>query len=509
MKDDSTIPLSELRRQSPVAILLNVYKFLRRFISTAWFLVVYVWVGRNRDDGFATFEGMMSILALAASFGILLMSILSFLRYYYAIEERSVRIQQGVLFRKNTDLPFERIQNVNFEQNIIHQLFAVVRLQLDTAGSAGNEIKIDALPRREAEAIRDYILQQKREMQQEATEEQMAEEAPSALQTSKAPDEELLHLGLWDLVKIGASQNHIRTALLILGLGYSFMDDIQGVFRVDVLDEASHYAGDWVKSTLGLLLFLLLVAFMATMVRTVLQYFDLRFYKSHEGFRVTAGLFNKQETALRREKVQIIKWSDNPIRRLLGIFTLDIKQAVPVVVAQGKQKAEIPGCYPHQVEEVLRSCFPGFHEETVTGHRIHPAFAIRRFIYIGLLPTLAWIAFYYATQATGFLVASIAYPLLVAGLLYLYYWKFRLYVGHRYIRIKSGLLGTSHTVTPHYKIQAVQIIQTLYQHRKGLANLHIHTANGTLSIPYLNLILAQNLRDYILYQVESSKEGWM
>ncbi len=506
MSNEQLLDLYEPKRQSPVAIMMFIISFIRKFFNIAIYVFIPLFVGKQA----ASIMTYLEIAALVIAVFILTMSILSYFKYYYFIDDQSFNIQKGVLSKKKVNLPFERIQNINFEQKIIHQIFGVVTLQIDTAGSAGNEIKVEALPKAEAEAIRDYILEQKRELslQHTDTDEEVAgvEEAEVI---ERKPDELLLNLGILDLMKIGVSQNHIRTAFIIIGLGFSFAGNLEDIFKINFFDLFVENA-DFIGNTyIFPLVFFLIISFFITLVRTILKHFDLRFYKSHEGFKVTSGLFTRQEVALRREKVQIIQWTDNPIRRIFKIFTLDIKQAVSGIVRNNKQKAEVPGCYQHQVDEVLKSCFPDLADEDFSEHRIHSAFVIRRFIYFGLIPLALFLTLYFILEKINFLVIAIAFPVFALLLLLLFHKKYRVYVGTQFIKIKKGFFGTSRAVFPLYKIQAVEIEQSIYQRRKDLANVSIHTANGTLTIPYFPLEKALELKNYALYKVESENRPWM
>lgn len=509
MNKESIDYLFEPRRQSPVAIFMILYTFFRRFISVAWYAIIPMVVGGGLKNTIAKIS--FSVVGLIIAAVILAISLLSYFRYYYSIDETSFNIQKGVFGRKKINLPFERIQNINFEQNLVHQIFGVVSLQIDTAGSSGNEIKVDALPKKEAEAIRDYILEQKREISALSGE---IEETEAATETEIAaierkPDELILSLNIMDLMKVGVSQNHIKTALIILTFGYSFMDDVEDLFKINVVDMAVENV-DFIGNTfIATILFFLFVSFMITLVRTVLKNFNLRFFKSHEGFKVTSGLFTRQEIALRKEKIQIIQWTNNPIRKLFKIFTLDIKQAVAGVVMNRKQKAEIPGCYQNQVDQVLNSCFPDLKEDRFKEHRIEFAFVIRRFLFIGLIPPVIFLVSYYFTLQIQLLVIGIAFPFVVFMLLWVYHKKYRIYIGEDYIKIKKGIFGTSNVVFPYYKVQAVEIMQTIYQRKKGLGNLGIHTANGTISVPYFEITKARALKNYILYKVEKNNQAWM
>ena len=46
------------------------------------------------------------------------------------------------------------------------------------------------------------------------------------------------------------------------------------------------------------------------------------------------------------------------------------------------------------------------------------------------------------------------------------------------------------------------------QRRKGLASLDVALASGAITIPFIDFAEACQLRDYILYKVESSDQPW-
>jgi putative membrane protein len=213
--------------------------------------------------------------------------------------------------------------------------------------------------------------------------------------------------------------------------------------------------------------------------------------------------------ALRREKVQIIRWGDNPLRRIFGIYTLGIRQAAAGERASSKKAVQVPGCYLPQVEEVLYSCFPGTEAETYETHRIHKAFVWRRFIFLGLLPMLGCLGLFLIAYEIRWAVLMLALPAIALVLLLVFHKKYKLQVGTEYLRTTRGLFATSYSQLPFYKVQTVSIVQSIYQRRKALANVTIYTAGGAVTIPFLDLAKAQALQNYILYKVESSNKAWM
>ena len=72
-----------------------------------------------------------------------------------------------------------------------------------------------------------------------------------------------------------------------------------------------------------------------------------------------------------------------------------------------------------------------------------------------------------------------------------------------------GVIERITKVIALYKVQGVHVRQTPFQSRRGLSNLVIHTASGDVQIPYIKFELALQLKNHILFKIESSTLAWM
>jgi putative membrane protein len=73
---------------------------------------------------------------------------------------------------------------------------------------------------------------------------------------------------------------------------------------------------------------------------------------------------------------------------------------------------------------------------------------------------------------------------------------------------RSGTLGYRTVALLYRKVQRVTVSRSPLQRRKGLATLRVYMASGSVRIPYIDHELARQLRDVILYKVESSQKAW-
>lgn len=76
-----------------------------------------------------------------------------------AVRMHDVIYKRGLIFRKITSIPFNRIQHVELNQGPIEKQFGLGRLEIYTAGGAASDLKIPGLKYEEAKSLRAYIIQ--------------------------------------------------------------------------------------------------------------------------------------------------------------------------------------------------------------------------------------------------------------------------------------------------------------------------------------------------------------
>ena len=235
MEEKSPLDFSVPQRQSSIAIGIILIKFIRTTIRAFWPILVSFFIGTRSSSSFEDFIGYIAIGFAAFN---LIGSVLTYFRYYFHIEDNAVIIDKGVLKRTHTNIPFDRIQTINFKQNIIHQIFGVISVEIDTAGAGKSEISIDALKHEQAHALRDFIMAEKQQLEQEA--------AAEGTQVEEEPAQEyerILHLNPTDLLKVGVSQNHLRSMGLIFAFVFTIINQVSDDWTGLVADGVEEYQG--------------------------------------------------------------------------------------------------------------------------------------------------------------------------------------------------------------------------------------------------------------------------
>jgi uncharacterized membrane protein YdbT with pleckstrin-like domain len=154
------------------------------------FLFVWVWIGiilafvlasfwaENETDidpqifsGQTTLLGLIVVgISIAGSF---IWAKLSWRFYRYELREDGFRKELGVIWKKYTTIPYERIQNVDIQRGLVARLLGLSDLQIQTAGSSavysryggrglGAEGVLPGVSREKAEELRDELIRRAR-----------------------------------------------------------------------------------------------------------------------------------------------------------------------------------------------------------------------------------------------------------------------------------------------------------------------------------------------------------
>lgn len=498
-------------RQSPIAIFLILWKVIRQLLRQAWpFLLVIIlpYFNFTASSSSRSEDPYITNIIIALTAFSTISSIIAYFKFYYYIKDDEFVIEKGLFQKVKINLPFDRIQTINFEQSPIHQLFDVVRLEVDSAGSMQSEIAIQAISRSDAEFIRSYILTEKAKLAPK----EIDVETPVA--EKEEATELLMHHTPLDLLKIGVSQNHLRGLGIIFGFFFwvfqsveDFLPDLdRGENPIDYLKEnlgINFEASIW----MSLFFILLLFSVGISLFSTVFRYYDLKFLKTTLGFKVVSGLMTKRERSANLNKIQLIRWGDSILKRLFGIFRLHLYQASSAALSASKAIG-VPGCYQEQIDTVRSTYFPDEQQYPYEIHAISPLIIRRRMMYLGLLP-LALLLFTFYTPDNYY------YLLWLLWLPFIYFtsvrfhrnWKVR--INKEGILTEYGLIGKNYTLLQWYKIQSVSIRQSIYQQRNAVADVYFYTAAGSVKVPYFPLDKALTIKNYVLYKVETDERDWM
>lgn len=492
------------QRTSPFAILFFVGKIIRIFAQNAWASIapIFAYISVGKED----LVTKIVVGGIGLALIIVVGSVLSWLFFRYQILDDSVLIRSGVIKKKQLDIKFDRIQGVNTQQNPVYRTLNLVTVTFDTAGSSGDEGNLPAVTREFADDLRRKIGGAKKV----DPDEEVAE---------YKPQEMLLKLDWRDMVRIGLSD---RRALIVFALIGPLMeqmgDQIERYAEEAVMTVAAGAAEIGVSTgilvLLGLIVGLLILFALISIAAAFLRYHNFELFLDGRTLRSNGGLLTRHEHSMDLEKIQTLRLQQGIVQTWLKRFTMSARQAISGRKQGGKKKMfSIPVVTAAQAEMLRPLLFAGEAGELTQDPRknsylpVSPYYMRGRILFIGLIPALLLTALFAGEFGPLGFAALIWLPLVAA-----LSWQNWRRAGYAFdddeVVRRSGLFGWRTVSLLFRKVQRVTVTQSRYQRRKNLASLRMYMASGTVNIPYIDHEKAQQLRDFILYRVESSTKAW-
>lgn len=492
---------SEFSRQSSKGIVVIYGNALYKVLKQTWVLAAIFLTRFSRlpDEIISyTYVGIIVVLVFT-----LVRSYLAYRNFQFKIEDDHFILKKGILKKTNISISFDRIQNINFKQNVVQQLINVYGVGIETAGSKKTEIEIKALSHSKAKALKAQITTSNTTVKPE----------------EKVENKPLLSIGIKELLKVSLTENHFQSLLLFLALLIGFFQQIeqilkglgQGEFVDEYLDQGTEVIlGSFIL--IGILLFFLLIAaIISSFVRVFLRHFNLTLFIREKALEISQGLFTKKSILLKKQKVQSITVSTNPFKRWAGISYVTFKQAVSGKIKQKKKDKliRVVGCKADQVQALKDELYQTNNLEQQEKEHPDSYYKLRMLFQSLLLLILINGGIYLVYSHLSIFYMNIA-------LLPLFYFlvdkKFRkrfYAISEEMLFVGQGLIETHHTYFELFKVQNIKMRQTIFQQRRDVVDLILQTASGKIKIPCVKKERADEIYNYLLYKVETSNESWM
>lgn len=466
---------STLRRLHPATVLIEL---LRRLGSVAYLIVIAL-VLRLFGSGQRTefYEYAIAGLAAFSTVG----ALLRYLTLRYGLEAGHLVIRSGLIMRQHRSIPLDRIQNIAMKRGLLHRALGVTDVDIETAGGATPEARLSALSLAAAETLKAELLQ--RPLASTATGgPSPAVIAPAGSSVATGPDEPLWVSPLNDLLLAGATENRIGVILAALGgFWYTFGEAIAASGRsvAPGVEQVLHQGTAVVVALIFLLVAgLAVLGWLTSITMTVVQYFGFELRRAGHRLRLRYGLLTQHETLVPMQRIQVMRLEAPWLRDRLGCLSVFVSTAGSAL--DHASAASVPLCpivRRTQVGGLVRRVFERLDLDAVAWRLVSRRTVRRAFIRYTLVLTPLAIAAVWRFGWAGILVIPII--VLAAGTAaWLRYRAMGYCELDEFVLARSGVLTRRCWVVPRDKIQFVELNQTPFQHRLGLASLTVHTAGG-------------------------------
>lgn len=455
------------RRLHPWSWLFVLLAQLREFALPLIALLVF---GRGGDwqEGVAAIAAV--VLAVAAVF--------RYFTYRFRIERDELVVRSGWFTRAERHVPFARISNIVLQQNLLHRLFRVAEVRLESAtGGNESEAQMRVLSLRDAESLESLIRAARREAQASGGETTQGADSVAAEPLLRVPLRHLLWLGL-------SSNRGMIVIAAVFGAAWQLDLGNMGRWVANGVESVYGWLGGVVFGLSFLLTALLLFGAASLALRvlgavlTVLRFHGFTLHE--EGARLSAegGLLTRLRAHVPVHKVQRWILAEPFLLRAVGLRSVSAETAGNAASNEERAGESLVPVAPRaSADALLRRWVPEARLEALDWQPVHPR-AWRRW---ALWPSLGVLGFA-GLQIAGFGLQAL--PMLALVLLPIAHARASArFAGFarsgRLLFWRHGWLEREWQLIDLSRIQVLRLVQSPFDRRAGMASLVLDSAGAS------------------------------
>lgn len=435
--------MSNAQRLHPVSVIFDFIEVIRHTI----YIFIPVFFG-FKD------ELIYVVLISAGILLILFISVfLSWWRFTYRIEADEIRIEKGVFVRKKRYISKNRIQSIDLTANVIHRIFKLVKVEIETAGGESAEASLSAVKRSEGEWIRSELKSFKK------TEE-------SSVETSEN-EQPIEKISFKRLFIAGTTSGSIGVILTITALG---SQGLENMIPESFFEETWTWViGLSIVLIVGLVILMLLLLWLLGLAGTMLKYGNFTITKNEEELFITRGLLEKKQLTIPMRRIQAVGIKQNLIRQPLGFVTLF------AVVAGGSrdEREDFPVIFPlmkvSEVDSFLKTFLPTYGDISNSLVALPKRSMKFYFLRASVLPVILIVVVAYSVPSFIWIPIVILLFSLILG--YLRYKDAGYVIEGKRMTLQVRLLSKVKLLMYHRRVQAFENKQNKIQSIQHLASV--------------------------------------
>lgn len=296
--------MSEPKRLHPATIIFN----LINSVKDMFFLFVIAFVTLVNIDILYAISAVVAIFVL-----LIVASYISWKRFTYRVEGNELKLEYGVIIRKKRYISKNRIQSIDLTQNILHRIFKLVKVEIETAGTGKEaEASLNTVTFVEGEALRS-------ELKSSITENESAEELKEEKETPTVT------ITRKRLILAGATSGSLGVLLAVAGAAFS---EMVRFIPTNFYDSAYTWLVGLGIVVMGLMaLGGILSLWLLGIVGVMMKYWNFTIAKVEEDIVITCGLIEKKIITIPLKRIQAVGYVENLIRQPLGYVTVIVEIA--------------------------------------------------------------------------------------------------------------------------------------------------------------------------------------
>jgi len=432
------------------------------------------------------------------------------LRYWfstYRYDETELVVRTGIFVKNERHIPYARIQSVDAVQNIFHRLLGVVDVKVQTGTGGDAEATLSVLPLSALDEMRARVFEGR-----QATIADVGEEPVPVV----VPAETIVALSAKDIALSGVIDNR---GWVVISAAFGLLWEAGLSDRMEELSSMAPESlsqGPWMTIA-AIAVGLFVISPVLSIVWALIRLHGFTVLQRGEELLTTYGAFTRVSATIPLRRVQAVKIHQSPGLLLTGRVSIRLETAGGHEDGDaGADRALVAPILPvAEVPAMLRRLLPhveALQRETPldwkpvdprAGHR-----RVRLAIIWSLLlagASLVWLAWWWAAALCGALLTwtVIDARQQVRNLGWLHQSDL--------VAFRSGWLWKTTTLVPIVKAQVVDMVESPFDRRWGMASVSVDTAGAgahSIDVPYLTRSVAEQLRAEVAAGAASTEYRW-
>ncbi|TSB46972.1 PH domain-containing protein [Alkalicoccobacillus porphyridii] len=458
--------MNNLKRLHPSALLISFLTAVKNAIIP---IIAIFFI--SSDDSHLRFA-WIAILALT-----IISSVLTWLTFYYRLQEGQLYIQKGIFVKKKKYIQKQRVQSIDITAGVLQRLFGMVSVEIETAGGGPEaEARLTAVTKAEAEAIRKELLERRSELK---TEDEHGEiEQDQEEQSSTYVPEKTWELGTERLIAMALTSSGVGLIFSAVGALFGqFYQFIPNNWLDNTFGFVTQVGFSMVLAFIGIAFLALLVSWALSSVFAIIKYGGFKIEHFGKELVISRGLLERRQLTLQLNRITSVRLVQNILRQPLGFVSVYVESAGGGTKDEQASTLLIPLVKKSDLHTVLAEILPDYSFEKQ--YTSLPQRALWRLLvrYTAFPIIITGVAIYFFSPFGYLGILLIALCAMLAWLTYKAGGSGS-YQDFMYIRYRTFSL--IEVMAPRWKVQAAETSESFLQSWQGLATYKV-TVQSSIS----------------------------
>ncbi len=318
----------------------------------------------------------------------------------YELTETEIKCNRGVLFRKRSVLDYKKVHAINKKQSLFNRIFGIAVLTVDS-GSTNTAHQAEITIVEKAKTV-DALLDELNALKE------------SGVRTAEAPKEEVLLSDKDSLYRFTSKKKMLYTLINIVST--AFFTVLFGVLAIIVIGVCKlmlqlDALGTWgeyflfaVMITVGAMLLLSAVSFIACMIHSFVGYHNFTITKRSSDIQISFGLLERHTNTFSYDRIKAVKISQGLVQRMLGFAAIRL-EVIGYMNDNGNDNNTelgvlVPFCKYDEIGEILGKVLPDYTPDK------------KQTKSVSYFPFVSWVAFILSI-VTGVVLLQALIPMLI------------------------------------------------------------------------------------------------